>query len=181
MLDTGEVVIDDDFTALSPVTGELRHYQSQWFPARDADGAVFGVAVLVSDVTERRRAEVALRRSVERTEQLQQATAALGEALTVADVRRVVARTAPAATGARTAEVLMASRRRAPAGRRTGSRDPGRRCPSWSPAGAIGVLVLDYDDQPAGGRGRRSWARSPASARSRWSGPGSTSGSGRPP
>ena len=107
VLRTGEVVSDDDFNALSPVTGELRHYQSQWFPARDADGTVFGIAVLVSDVTDRRRAEDALRRSVERTEQLQQATAALGEALTVADVRRVVARTAPMATGARTAEVLM--------------------------------------------------------------------------
>jgi PAS domain S-box-containing protein len=145
VLRTGEVVSDDDFNALSPVTGELRHYQSQWFPARDADGAVFGIAVLVSDVTDRRRAEVALRRSVERTELLQQATAALGEALTVADVRRVVARTAPTATGARTAEVLMGADWQhqlaaAPAGEtRFG-------VPLVVSGGAIGALVLDYDD-----------------------------------
>lgn len=100
VLETGLVVIDDDFTAISPVSGQLRNYQSQWFPAHDAEGAVLGVAVLVSDVTERRQADAALRRSVERTEQLQHATAALGGALTFADVRRVVAQTAPRATGA---------------------------------------------------------------------------------
>ena len=82
VLDTGAVVTDDAISVATPVTGELRHYQSQWFPARDSEGAVLGVAVLVSDVTDRRRADEALRRSVERTEQLQQATAALGEALT---------------------------------------------------------------------------------------------------
>ena len=118
------------------------HYQSQWFPARDADGAVIGVAVLVSDVTERRRAEAALRRSVERTEQLQQATAALGEALTVADVRRVVAATgtrrppAPAprraAVASRPGEHLLAA---APAGA-----GPGSRSPWWCPAARIGAL-----------------------------------------
>ena len=34
VMETGAVVTDDDFSAVSPVTGELRHYQSQWFPAR---------------------------------------------------------------------------------------------------------------------------------------------------
>jgi serine phosphatase RsbU (regulator of sigma subunit) len=130
---------------VSPVTGELRHYQSQWFPARAADGAVFGIAVLVADVTDRRRAEMLLRRSVERTEQLQQATAALGEALTVTDVRRVVARTAPTATGARTAEVVMGPERR----RRTVRTDAGGtrlELPLMVSGGTIGALVLDYDD-----------------------------------
>ena len=43
---------------------------------------MLGVAVLVSDVTDGAAADEALRRSVERTEQLQRATAALAEALT---------------------------------------------------------------------------------------------------
>lgn len=90
VLRTGEALADDDFTATSPITGELRHYESQWYPGRADDGTVIGVAVLVSDVTDRRRAEEALRRSNERTVRLQQATAALAGALTVADVRRVM-------------------------------------------------------------------------------------------
>src|SRR4051794_6374928 len=101
VLDTGQVVIDDDITVVSPTTGEPRHYHSQWFPARDPDGAVLGVAVLVSDVTDRKRADAALRRSVERTESLQRATAALGGGLPGAGVRRGVAETAPRAAGAR--------------------------------------------------------------------------------
>jgi PAS domain S-box-containing protein len=93
VLETAQVITDDDFTAVSPSTGELRHFQSQWFPARDGNGSVIGVAVLVSDVTARRRSEDALRRSQDRTVKLQRATAALGGALTVQDVREVVAQT----------------------------------------------------------------------------------------
>jgi PAS domain S-box-containing protein len=90
VLDTGAVVSDDDFTATSRVTGELGFYESQWFPARSVDGSIIGVAVLISDVTDRRRSEEALLRSNERTVRLQQATAALAGALTVEDIRRVM-------------------------------------------------------------------------------------------
>jgi PAS domain S-box-containing protein len=90
VLDTGAIVSDDDFTARSPLTGELAHYESQWYPARAGDGSIIGVAVLISDVTERRRSEQALQRSNERIVRLQQATAALAGALTVDDVRRVL-------------------------------------------------------------------------------------------
>jgi len=90
VLDTGAVVSDDDFTAISPATGELGHYESQWYPARAGDGSIIGVAVLITDVTERRRSEEALLRSNDRTVRLQQATAALAGALTVDDVRRVL-------------------------------------------------------------------------------------------
>jgi PAS domain S-box-containing protein len=90
VLDTGAVVADDDFTALSPVTGELAHYESKWYPARASDGRIIGVAVLISDVTERRRSDEALLRSNNRTVRLQQGTAALASALTVDDVRRVL-------------------------------------------------------------------------------------------
>jgi len=107
VLTTGRVVADDNFTAPLPATGELRHYESKWFPGRAADGVVIGVAVLISDVTERRRSEVALRRAIERTARLQVATAALAGALTIDDVRRVVAETA-AAAGADLAEIILA-------------------------------------------------------------------------
>jgi PAS domain S-box-containing protein len=90
VLRTGLVISDDDFTAPSPFSSELRHFESQWYPATAEDGTVIGVAVLVSDVTERRRNEEALRRSQDRTSRLQSATAALAPALTVDDVRRVV-------------------------------------------------------------------------------------------
>jgi PAS domain S-box-containing protein len=90
VLRTGDVLSEEDFTAESPITGELHYYQSQWYPARADDGTVLGVAVLITDVTERHRAEAALRRSNGRTLRLQQATAALAGALTVDDVRRVM-------------------------------------------------------------------------------------------
>jgi PAS domain S-box-containing protein len=141
VLDTGQVVIDDDITVVSPVTGEPRHYHSQWFPARDADGTVLGVAVLVSDVSDRKRADAALRRSVERTESLQRATAALGGALTVADVRRVVAETAPTAAGASRAEVTLGEEA-APS-----IDDPDRVVVDLVVSGGrIGELVLTYDE-----------------------------------
>ena len=79
------MIADDDFTAVSPVTGEVCHYQSQWFPARDEAGAVIGVAVLVTDVTARRQSEDALRRSQDRTDRLQRATCGAGRS---ADDRR---------------------------------------------------------------------------------------------
>lgn len=145
VLDTGETVIDEHFTADSPVTGESHYYESQWFPARSADGEVIGIAVLVTDVTERRRADAALRRSVERTEQLQAATAALGEALTLADVRRVVARTAPTATGARSVEVVLGPLARAPGA------GPAVEVDMVVSGGAIGRLVLEYDGEPPAG------------------------------
>jgi PAS domain S-box-containing protein len=108
VLRTRATVVDDDFVARAPRTGELRFYESKWFPARDHDGVVVGVAVLVSDVTDRRRSEAALRRSTDRTAKLQRATAALAEALTVGDVRRVMGEIATSAVGAERAEVVLA-------------------------------------------------------------------------
>ncbi len=90
VLRSASVIYDDDFTVDSLLESEPRHFQSQWFPAVDADGAIIGVAVLVVDVTERRRFEDALRLSRDRTAKLQRATAALASALSTADVRRIV-------------------------------------------------------------------------------------------
>jgi PAS domain-containing protein len=113
VLRTHKVISDDDFTAISPVTGELCHYQSQWFPARDEAGAVIGVAVLVTDVTARRRSEDALRRSQDRTARLQRATSALGGALSTEDVRRVITETCESFMPGVEARLILVGERRA--------------------------------------------------------------------
>ncbi len=116
VLRTGLVISDDDFTAPSPLTGEINHYQSQWFPARDESGVVIGVAVLVTDVTARFRAEKALRESNERTAELQRATAALSGALTIDDVRRAMTSVGASALGATRTELdLLPDHRLGPA------------------------------------------------------------------
>lgn len=107
VLDSRRVVVDDEFVARSPKTGALSYYESKWFPTPGPDGDILGIAVLITDVTDRRRNEDALRRSTERTSKLQRATAALAQALTVDDVRRIVAETARAAAGAEIAEILL--------------------------------------------------------------------------
>jgi len=107
VLETRSVISDPDFTAATPA-GDLRHYESQWFPASGPDGTVIGIAVLVIDVTERRRNEEELRRSTERTAELQRATAALAGALTVSDVRRVMHELG-AHLGAEETDVLLES------------------------------------------------------------------------
>ena len=107
VIDEESVVTDDDFTARSPVDGALRHWQSQWFPARAADGTLVGVAVLVSDVTDRRRAEAALRRNQELSARLLQAADELAVALTVDEVARVMVDIGGNAVGARWTGVAL--------------------------------------------------------------------------
>lgn len=107
VLTSGEVIADDDFTVDSLLEGEPRHFQSQWFPAVDEKGTVIGVAVLIVDVTERRRFEDALRLSRDRTEKLQLATAALASALSTDDVRRIVGELCGSAVAAIETEVLL--------------------------------------------------------------------------
>ena len=153
VLDTGEVVTDHDFTGVSPVTGELRHFDSRWFPAHTPDGTVIGVAVLVADVTEARRSEAALRHHVHRVTQLQRTTAGLGGALTVADVQAVVVSTVPVATGARTAylELEGVGTPTSQPARPTGTREE-KRVELGLSEGMIGTLVLGFDDAvPDGG------------------------------
>jgi len=61
VLETGEPVRDLELsgeTAAAP--GEVRHWLEQWFPLRDASGAIVGANVVVEDVTERRRATATL-------------------------------------------------------------------------------------------------------------------------
>lgn len=144
---TGQVIADQDFTALSPSTGDLRHYESQWFPASREDGTVIGVAVLVIDVTERRRNEDALRRSTAQTAKLQRATAALAEALTVEDVCRAMQDIGTESVGARETAVLI--------GPDVGTQDDERRpladlrlvsLPLVVSGGEIGLLRMRLDE-----------------------------------
>lgn len=114
VLRTGRVITDDDVTVTSAVTGQTRHYQTQWFPARSETGQVIGVAVLVSDVTERRGSESALRRSQDHTVKLQHATASLAGALTVEDVRRVITDVCRVSVDALRAEVVLVGERPVP-------------------------------------------------------------------
>ena len=157
VLRTQKVIADDDFTAISPVTGELRHYQSQWFPARDEAGAVIGVAVLVTDVTARRQSEDALRRSQDRTSRLQRATAALGGALTTDDVRRVITETCESFMPGVQARVILVGERGQP--QPTDNNHPQSApskhtlaLPLMVPGAQIGTLTLRW---PSGDRAER--------------------------
>ena len=166
VLRTQKVIADDDFTAISPVTGELRHYQSQWFPARDEAGAVIGVAVLVTDVTSRRRSEAALRRSQDRTARLQRATAALGGALTTDDVRRVITETCESFMPGVRARVILAGERGAPESEVEASPPPassGRdmlALPLMVPGAQIGTLSLRWAEGDRAERDDRSFLES---------------------
>jgi PAS domain S-box-containing protein len=154
VLETGEVISDDDFTAALPGTDVVRHWESQWYPARDESGRLIGVAVMVTDVTERRRAETALRRSQARTERLQQATSSLSAALTVGDVADVVAVIARSSLGASRCELAPAggvdSLDAADRARVTDAAEGTRAVvPLRSKRKPLGLLVVSWDEPRA--------------------------------
>jgi len=168
VLRTHEVISDDDFTAVSPVTGDLCHYQSQWFPARDEEGAVIGVAVLVTDVTARRRSEDALRRSQDRTARLQRATSALGGALSTEDVRRVITETCESFMPGVEARLILVGERRATR-RDAEPKDEGAKpragketlaLPLMVSGAQIGTLTLRWPDGKRAERDDRSFLES---------------------
>jgi PAS domain S-box-containing protein len=58
-----------------PEGGSVRYWELSWFPARDPDGDVMGVALMAVDVTDRQALREAVRRSEERYRSLVQAGA----------------------------------------------------------------------------------------------------------
>jgi len=75
MFRTGEGMTDLEWTAASPSQpGGQRILLEQWLPLKDASGNVTGINVVVEEVTERRRAEAALRHSEERLKSLVRAS-----------------------------------------------------------------------------------------------------------
>jgi len=88
VLQTGEPIIGGEIEVETPAhPGELRHYTHNYYPDKSKDGTVVGVSCVVQDMTERKRAEAALReaheqleaRVQERTQELQ----AVNEVLSV--------------------------------------------------------------------------------------------------
>jgi PAS domain S-box-containing protein len=66
----GEVVYGEDEIVRSPGSGELRYREVNSSPVRDAGGNIIGAVSVVRDVTERKRAEEALRVALDRAEWL---------------------------------------------------------------------------------------------------------------
>ncbi|KUP96756.1 SpoIIE family protein phosphatase [Thermobifida cellulosilytica] len=73
---SGESVVYSDHHLIGGTPSqpdEERHWALSWFPARDSEGEISGVALIAVDISERHKAELALRRSEERYRALMQA------------------------------------------------------------------------------------------------------------
>lgn len=67
VLDTGEPVINASLSgSIPPEFGALRHWSHHWSPLKDKDGQVIGVSAIIEEITDRKRAEEALRESEEK-------------------------------------------------------------------------------------------------------------------
>ncbi len=67
VLDTGKPVLDFELSGVTPAQpGVLRYWVEQWVPLENDVGEVVGINVVAEEVTERKRAEHALRESEER-------------------------------------------------------------------------------------------------------------------
>ncbi|MEK0085374.1 PAS domain-containing protein [Benzoatithermus flavus] len=75
VLETGEPVLDRDIRIATPATGGVpRDYIASFWPMKDADGHVVGVAMSMVDVTERKAGETQLEEAKERLASLLEGT-----------------------------------------------------------------------------------------------------------
>ena len=91
VIETGEPIIDGRVDAETPAhPGVVRTFQHHYYPNRSEGGRIVGVSCVVADITERKRAEEALRRAhdelearvTERTARLAAANAQLAAEIT---------------------------------------------------------------------------------------------------
>lgn len=67
VLETGEPVLNVEIVGETPAQpGVRRFWDESWFPLRAADGRIVGINVVAEEITERKRAEAALRESEHR-------------------------------------------------------------------------------------------------------------------
>ncbi len=86
VIESGDPAIDVEATGATDADPQkIRHFSASYYPVKSEDGVVYGVSSIVQDITERKRAEQALReahdqlesRVRERTQELTEANAAL--------------------------------------------------------------------------------------------------------
>ena len=64
VVETRRPILDQEFSTESPTEpGQTGHYSVSWFPVEGADGRLHGVGVAVTEITEHKRLEKALRES----------------------------------------------------------------------------------------------------------------------
>ena len=91
VLETGEPFVHVELTGEAPgEPGHERHWLSSYYPVRDADARVVGMGAVVNEITERKRAELALQASEERLSFLVEASRILASTLDVETTLRQV-------------------------------------------------------------------------------------------
>ncbi|WP_223641323.1 ATP-binding protein [Corallococcus sp. EGB] len=70
VLETGQPVLDSLLVGPDPVRGREGTWRADYFPVRTPDGALLGVGCTVVDITDHKRAEVALEQAIDFREEL---------------------------------------------------------------------------------------------------------------